>query len=78
MAFTTIQTTQNEFLLNYLRGTGRTLTEAQARAQFGINNLSARISELRQMGFRVRTSTNTQGRTAYAVSRRDVFGSQAA
>lgn len=77
MSFTNIQTTQNEFLLGYLRGTGRYLSEAQARAQFGIQNLSARMSELRQMGYRVRTATNTQGRTAYTVSRRDQFGSQA-
>ncbi len=78
MAFTNIQSTQNEFLLNYLRGTGRSLSAAQANAQFGIKNLSARASEIRQMGYRVRTSINTQGRTQYAISRRDILGSSAA
>jgi Helix-turn-helix domain len=70
MAFTTIQTTQRDFLINYLRGTGRELSSAQASSLYGIKNLRARISELRQDGYRVRTRVNTEGRTAYAVSRR--------
>jgi hypothetical protein len=34
------------------------------------------MTDLRQIGLVVRKSTNTKGRTAYAVSRRDVFGDQ--
>ena len=64
--------TQNERLIKYLRGTGRELSAAQAESRFGIMNLSARMSELRDAGFRVRTRVNTQGKTAYAVSRRMV------
>ena len=76
MAFTQLRTTQVEFLENYLRGTGRELSSAQAEATFGIMNLRARVSELRSVGLRVRKSVNTEGRTTYAVSRRDVFGDQ--
>lgn len=64
--------TQNERLIKYLRGTGRELSAAQAQSRFGIMNLRARISELRDEGFRVRTGVNTQGKTVYAVSRRKV------
>lgn len=70
MAFTTITTTQKEFLVDYLRGTGRTLSAAQAKSFYGIKNLRARMSELRKAGYRVRTDVNTSGRTVYAVSRR--------
>ena len=76
MAFTNLRSTQVEFLETYLRGTGRELSAAQAEATFGIQNLRARMTELRQVGLRVRKTTNTKGRTAYAVSRRDVFGDQ--
>ncbi|GAG31999.1 unnamed protein product [marine sediment metagenome] len=62
--------TQNEQLVTYLRGTGRELSAAQAQARFGIQNLSARMSELRQGDFRVRTRLNSTGKTSYAVSRR--------
>jgi hypothetical protein len=74
MAFTKIQSTQTAFLHNYLRGTNRSLTEAQARSLFNIKNLRARMSELRQMGLRVRTEQTQDGRTRYSVSRRDVAG----
>jgi hypothetical protein len=70
MAFTTITTTQTEFLVSHLRGTGRTLSEAQARSLYGIKNLRARMSELRKAGYRVRTDVNASGKTVYAVSRR--------
>jgi hypothetical protein len=76
MSFTTLSTTQLVFLENHLRGTGAELSSAQAAATYGILNLRARISEMRQLGLRVRKSKNTEGRTAYAVSRRDVFGYQ--
>ena len=62
--------TQLEQLENYLRGTNRELSAAQAEARFGIKNLSARMTEMRQGGFRVRTRTNSTGKTAYSVSRR--------
>jgi hypothetical protein len=70
MAFVNSSKTQNEQLISHLRGTCRTLSAPQARALFGVKNLRARMSELRQMGFRVRTSKNTLGNTTYAVARR--------
>lgn len=78
MSFTTISTSQNKFLETYLRGTNRTLTATQADSLYGIRNLRARVSELRDMGLNVTTvPTKTTGRMAYRMSRRDVFGSQA-
>jgi hypothetical protein len=74
MAFTKLNTTQNDFLVSYLRGNGRTLTESQASATFGIQNLRARMSELRQEGYRVRRQrTATTGKSAYAISRRMIW-----
>ena len=70
MSFATIKTSQNNFLVRYLRGTGRELTSAQAESLYGIQNLRARMSELRDAGFTVRTRKNGEGRSAYAVSRR--------
>ena len=77
MSFTNLSTTQLEFLENHLRGTGRALSAAQARATYNISNLRARMTEMRQLGLRVRTSVNSRGRTTYSVSRRTVNGSQA-
>jgi len=62
--------TQLNQLETYLRGTGRELSAAQADSRFGIKNLSARMTEMRQGGFRVRTRVNSTGKTAYSVSRR--------
>jgi len=76
MSFTTLKSTQVAFLESHLRGTGRSMSSAQAEATYGILNLRARMSELRSAGLNVRKSINTEGRTAYAVSRRDVFGDQ--
>jgi len=70
MSFTTLKTTQNEFLVNHLRGTGREITSALAASNYGIKNLRARVSELRSAGYKVRTRKNTVGTTSYAVSRR--------
>lgn len=78
MAFAQLTTTQNEFLESYLRGTGRKLSAAQARATYGIKNLRARMSELRKAGLKVSRAANSAGKSAYSVSRRDVEGSQAA
>jgi hypothetical protein len=70
--------TQNEFLVSYLRGTGRELTVAQAKARFSIGNLRARVSELRNdFGLRVLTRKNYRGAAAYRISARDQFGSRA-
>lgn len=77
MAFTTLTTSQTAFLENYLRGTGREITEADAKARFGIQNLRARMTDLRNAGLVVRTSVATTGKTKYAVSARDEFGSRA-
>lgn len=76
MSFTQLKTTQVAFLESHLRGTGREMSAAQASATYGIQNLRARMSELRAAGLNVRKSVNTEGRTTYAVSRRDVFGDQ--
>ncbi len=78
MSFTNLKTTQNKFLETYLRGTDQTLTSAQARSLFGIQNLSARVSELRDLGLNVQTiPTKTTTRAAYRMSRRTTWGSQA-
>jgi hypothetical protein len=77
MSFTHLTVPQVEFLEDYLRGTGRTLTEAQARATYGIGNLRARISDLRAAGLKVRLDRTEDGRAKYAVSARDVTGSRA-
>lgn len=77
MSFTTLKTTQKEFLENYLRGTGRGLTSADAEARFGIKNLRARICELRQAGLVVHNDVATTGYTKYVMPCRDVNGSRA-
>lgn len=71
-----VDTTQNQFLHDYLRGTGQSLTEYEARTFFNIQNLRARVCELRHAGLRIRTLYTDRG-TAYAVSNRDIFGSRA-
>ncbi|NBV28421.1 hypothetical protein EBS02_05315 [bacterium] len=70
MAFVKSNKTQKELLISYLRGTGRGISAAQANAMFGVKNLRARMSELRQEGFTVRKDTNKEGNTTYFVSRR--------
>jgi hypothetical protein len=74
MSFTTLKTTQKEFLEDYLRGTGNSLSSRQAAATYGIMNLRARMTEFRQAGLRVRKVKNTEGRAQYLVSARDVTG----
>ena len=76
MAFTTLATTQKTFLESHLRGTGVAMSSAQASATYGIKNLRAVVSTMRQAGINVRKHTNTRGKTAYSMSRRDVFGFQ--
>jgi predicted transcriptional regulator len=50
-------------ILNYLNKTEgyNTLTVAQARAKFGIQNVSARIDELRKEGHCIYTNTVSRG-----------------
>ncbi len=63
---------QTRFLVNHLRGTGRTLTVSQAANRYGILNLSARASDMRNLGLQVKVKNGK-----YRVSARDVFGSRA-
>ena len=59
----TKQLSAKQKILNYLsKQEGyNTLTTAQARARFGITNVSARIDELRQEGNVIYTNTVTRG-----------------
>jgi hypothetical protein len=75
--FTTLTVPQVAFLEGHLRGTGRQISAAQAKATYGIMNLRARMSDLRAAGLKVRRDTNTEGRATYAISARDVNGSRA-
>ena len=68
---------QKSFLETYLRGTGRTLSPAQAKANYGIAQLPARLYEMKQAGLVVKTVKNTTGKTAYKMIARDVTGSRA-
>lgn len=74
MAFTTIKSTQKQFLEGHLRGTGSSLSSLQASSLYGIKNLRARMTEFRQAGLRVRKYKNADGRSQYQVSARDVNG----
>jgi hypothetical protein len=66
MTKTTTTTTAKDRLLSYLsRSTGTTLTVAQARSRFRISNPRARISELREDGYNIRT-TMRRGRDGVA------------
>ena len=48
-------------IANYLtKNSERGLTVSQARAMFGIQNVSARIDELRQEGYVIYTNTKTR------------------
>ena len=76
-SFTTLTVPQVTFLEGHLRGTGRQMSEAQARATYGIMNLRARMSDLRAAGLKIRVHKNTEGKAAYAISARDVNGSRA-
>ena len=45
---------QKSFLETYLRGTGRTLSPAQAKANYGIAQLPARLYEMKAAGLVVK------------------------
>ena len=77
MSFTTIKTNQKTFLETYLRGTGKTMTAADASARFGIQKLPARMSEFRSAGLNVKVTKSTKGTAKYSVSARDINGSRA-
>ena len=77
MSFTTIKSTQVAFLETYLRGAGKTITAADAKARFGIKNLTARVSELRDAGLNVKADVATTGKARYSMTARDIFGSRA-
>jgi len=68
---------QKQFLETYLRGTGKTLSASQAKANYGIAQLPARIFEMKKAGLVVKTVKNTSGNTAYRIVARDVTGSRA-
>ena len=70
MAFVNSSKTQTELLVSYLRGTGRGISAPQARSLFGVKNLRARMTDLRQSGYKVRKDMNTEGNTTYFISRR--------
>jgi hypothetical protein len=57
------QLSAKQKILNYLsKSEGyNTLTVAQARARFGIQNVSARVDELRQEGHCIYTNTVSRG-----------------
>ena len=76
MAFTKLATTQKAFLESHLRGTGVAMSAAQARGTYGIKNMRAVVSTMKQHGLTVRKQLNTAGRTAYSISRRDALGLQ--
>jgi hypothetical protein len=76
-SFTTLTVPQKTFIERHLRGTQRSLSEPQAVATFGIQNLRARISEMRAAGLDIRTEKNTKGNTSYRMVCRDVTGSRA-
>lgn len=59
----TTKLSAKEKILNYLSKTEgyNTLSTAQARARFGIQNVSARIDELRQDGHVIYTNTKSRG-----------------
>lgn len=47
--------------------TGKQLTVAQARSRLGVQNLRARVTELRQAGVAIKTVKTKTGLTAYAI-----------
>jgi hypothetical protein len=75
--YMTTKQTQNAVIETHLRGTGRTLTASEAKTSFGIKNLRARMSEIRQAGLIVKTETTASGKTSYSIPARSASGSRA-
>ena len=69
-----LEVPQKQFLYDMLRGTGKSITKSQA-LQYGIKQLPARMSELRELGLRVNTCKKND-ETQYSISARDIFGSR--
>ena len=66
-------TTQKQRLETLLRGTNRCITVSEAREQYGIKNLRARICEMSADGLKIRRKQ--VGRAfAYGISARDSKG----
>ena len=61
--------TQNEKILRYLRTHKRGITQMDALERFGCMRLASRISDLRKMGFTIKTENiavrNREGDTCY-------------
>ena len=55
---------QNSRIIKFLQS-GRTLSEAQAKTSLKVKCLTKRISELRKMGVPIKTTKNSNGKTAY-------------
>ena len=52
--------TQNDMILRHLKTHKRGLTQADAVERFGCYRLSARISDLREMGYDITTEMETK------------------
>jgi hypothetical protein len=59
---------QNEKLVEFFQ-TGKSLTEAQARARYGVANLTARIAELRAEGYSIYKNTSKEKGTSYKLGK---------
>lgn len=59
---------QTRKLLNFLKS-GKTISATQAEGMFGIQNVSARVSELREQGHCVYTNVSKNGVTNYRIGR---------
>ena len=59
---------QNEKLIEFFQ-TGKSLTEAQARARYAIANLPARIAELRAEGYSIYKNKTKNGHTIYRLGK---------
>jgi hypothetical protein len=71
-------TTQLQFLQDHMRGTGVSLTAAEASTMFDIKKLGARLHQLVKAGLKVRSVATGKGRElSYKVSARDLTGSRA-
>ena len=67
--------TQKSILEKMLRGTGTGITHKQAKT-LGINNLRARLHEMKQDGLIIRTVHESTGENMYYISRADVNNSR--
>lgn len=52
---------QLEKISRFLQNSGKNLTVAEARRRFGVQRLAARIYDLRQNGFEIRTNDVRSG-----------------